>query len=1292
MSDYDVSILLEMKAKGLEQAALVNAALAGLKEQLGQVDESMKRAREQGDLHSQMLSRISLNTQRTAEEAKRFADTLETRLTPALNNVNKAASNATGGSGSGIMGFLNAIIPGGQTAAALTVIIAGLAVVFAPFTAELAASLVMLGAWVVGATTFAATIALAAGPMLLLAGGIAILGIAAAGGLDPMAKLTAAHKALATATNQTEAAQEAVRLAQLRYDARPTAVNLQILKDAQEQLKETQLKQVAAQNAVNVATQQAAGPVSVLHEKIVALGQAFGKQALPFVNQSATAMINLLPRVQSLGQEIFNWFGPRFPTVLQIALQAINNAIDGFSRLAEAWGHFYDRTVARAPEFGGIINGAFNRVIDGAIGLLLNLERLSNWFVERLPVLGKNANDTLANLGYVVQAIGKGLGVFVDWVIAHWPQINAVFNASWDALKTGILYALPLLVGLRKNWEDLQPALKIFSEHASSLKVLFEALGATFVTVIAILLVFVGLLLLVGAGLVGLFVLFEAGVKKLIDFWHELSKVADVARLVGETAWPTLKKAGQELADSFKPLVEAILSLRDPHEKAATASAHLVTAHKNVQTATEDTRNALVRFLTSDGVIGFATFFAVTMPAYILATVTTLKVMIDAVTVAMTLIAFQVKIAADVMRGDWAQAGKDLQAGTAATTAMMQKTWADTNAAVVSNQAITNGELTKAQQDFGNTMLHIFDTTKSGIITTSRQQKEEQLQIMRETHAAAVGQSIIPDMVNSIIAWFTLMHTASVEQTSLMKAVVNALQSAMAATADLLNHGMYNSASFWFGAIHASVTGWADLTSRSVTGIWNGMVGAAGSAMSQLGGKIHEGIKSAAGVLEGFINAVDDALYPVIKVTAIPRIDVNKLAEGGVIPGYAPGQDTVPALLSPGEAVLTPQAVRQMGGAPVINAINRSSGVAHFAAGGFIPPLDGQCVPYVENALGVFWPVALAKQLVSYVNSQTAKSGEAAVFTGGAAGHVALVTGPGDGFSFPVTDSNWVAPLTIGSHIMNKSMYGFAGFIDTGHGAVAGLPGVATAVVDLLGPIIDGLLNTAKGQISGVPDWIRGLPGPLLDELAGGVKNQFANLYNAAMNPFAGIAGIAGGAVNLAGGLGSWIAQAIAATGVPSWWAPLLAVLVGRESGGNPNAINRTDSNALAGHPSQGLAQVIPGTFAAYHQPGTSGNILDPVANLAAAINYIKARYGSILSVQQANAALPPKGYDSGGNLPTGLSYVWNGTGRQEPVLGPNAQDDIAGMRGLLREVLNELRVLNGRQRSGALTATAQMG
>lgn len=48
-------------------------------------------------------------------------------------------------------------------------------------------------------------------------------------------------------------------------------------------------------------------------------------------------------------------------------------------------------------------------------------------------------------------------------------------------------------------------------------------------------------------------------------------------------------------------------------------------------------------------------------------------------------------------------------------------------------------------------------------------------------------------------------------------------------------------------------------------------------------------------------------------------------AGGGTVPGYAPMRDVVHAVLSPGEGVLIPEAVRRLGGASGINSINRQS-------------------------------------------------------------------------------------------------------------------------------------------------------------------------------------------------------------------------------------------------------------------------------------------------------------------------------------------------------------------------------
>jgi hypothetical protein len=121
----------------------------------------------------------------------------------------------------------------------------------------------------------------------------------------------------------------------------------------------------------------------------------------------------------------------------------------------------------------------------------------------------------------------------------------------------------------------------------------------------------------------------------------------------------------------------------------------------------------------------------------------------------------------------------------------------------------------------------------------------------------------------------------------------------------------------------------------------------------------------------------------------------------------------------------------------------------------------GQCVTFAEKMLGIFWPVALASELSGYVNSQDAKPGEAAVFTGGPAGHVAVVLGTGN--PFPVVDSNWGMDERIQYHMMSKSDYGFAGFINLHPGmASGGRLGAGNCMPEALG----GILSADTGAVT----------------------------------------------------------------------------------------------------------------------------------------------------------------------------------------------------------------------------------
>ncbi|SFE62093.1 transglycosylase SLT domain-containing protein [Streptomyces mirabilis] len=105
-----------------------------------------------------------------------------------------------------------------------------------------------------------------------------------------------------------------------------------------------------------------------------------------------------------------------------------------------------------------------------------------------------------------------------------------------------------------------------------------------------------------------------------------------------------------------------------------------------------------------------------------------------------------------------------------------------------------------------------------------------------------------------------------------------------------------------------------------------------------------------------------------------------------------------------------------------------------------------------------------------------------------------------------------------------------------------------------------------------------------------------------------------------ANNLDGWIRQSLdimKRRGIPGSYNGLHRNIM-RESSGNPMAINGWDINAINGIPSKGLLQVIQPTFNAYHVPGTSWNIYDPVANITAAANYAADKYGSMDNVNSA--------------------------------------------------------------------------
>jgi hypothetical protein len=212
--------------------------------------------------------------------------------------------------------------------------------------------------------------------------------------------------------------------------------------------------------------------------------------------------------------------------------------------------------------------------------------------------------------------------------------------------------------------------------------------------------------------------------------------------------------------------------------------------------------------------------------------------------------------------------------------------------------------------------------------------------------------------------------------------------------------------------------------------------------------------------------------------------------------------------------------------------------------------------------------------------------------------------------------------------------------------------GAAGAVADFLDPrqLIEGPLNSLLSKLPGRDSTfgkiVAGAPKSIATMLINKAK-EFVGLGSGDTKDFSG-----GGGAEFGGGAGTarWrgiVTQVVAQLGQPASAVGAVLRRIQFESGGNPRAINLTDSNARAGHPSRGLMQTIPTTFAAYAGPYRGRGIYDPLANIYAGSNYAIHTYGSLAAIDPRNRA---RGYDAGGFLQPGLTTVYNGTGKPEPV------------------------------------------
>lgn len=155
------------------------------------------------------------------------------------------------------------------------------------------------------------------------------------------------------------------------------------------------------------------------------------------------------------------------------------------------------------------------------------------------------------------------------------------------------------------------------------------------------------------------------------------------------------------------------------------------------------------------------------------------------------------------------------------------------------------------------------------------------------------------------------------------------------------------------------------------------------------------------------------------------------------------------------------------------------------------------------------------------------------------------------------------------------------------------------------------------------------------------------------------------------GGVEQWrgtFLGVLSSLGMPESWIGLGLQQMQSESGGNPAAINNWDSNAAAGTPSKGLMQVIDPTFQSYRSPAYPNDIWNPGANIAAALQYLVARYGGPEGVWGEG-----HGYDLGG-IAMGLGLMPKHTIKPERVLSPRQTEAFESMLPVMESISSSIQ------------------
>ncbi|MET4670837.1 peptidoglycan DD-metalloendopeptidase family protein [Streptomyces sp. PvR018] len=514
-----------------------------------------------------------------------------------------------------------------------------------------------------------------------------------------------------------------------------------------------------------------------------------------------------------------------------------------------------------------------------------------------------------------------------------------------------------------------------------------------------------------------------------------------------------------------------------------------------------------------------------------------------------------------------------------------------------------------------------------------------------------LGHSVIPDIVNGAIRWFTSLRDRALLIFNWIKEKVSGAWSSLWTNIKTTATGAWGSVRRGFDTFAEKLSGAFETLKKGLGKIWAGLKDLVKAPVKfWIETVYNQGIRKVWNATAAKIPGVDD-----MKSMPLPK----GFARGGILPGqssWRQGDDQLVPMRR-GEGVYVSEAMQDPYERARLHAVNQAAmqgrslrrfrgfaeggifdgitnavgsvlskgadvargGLADLAESAFSPVKKG-----ITKALGKnkgTWPglvaqapIGLINKAIDYIRGKDIVEGTGQWLKpvsapyGTPFGKAGLMWSSGrhTGLDFPAKGGTPIRAVDSGivRQAVDSGPYGK--HIEINHGS--GLSSLYAHMSAMLAKASD---TVKRGQQIGRVGATGNTTGPHL--------HLEARINGKTVDPMryleGGTGGEAGAGVERFRGV---VTQALGQVGQSLSLVNTTLRRMNQESGGNPRAVNRNDINWINGTPSVGLMQVIEPTFNAhagkYRKTGPKlyGVSVDPMANIYASMRYALSRYGSL--------------------------------------------------------------------------------